>query len=99
MSVEPVHRPRPVIGPLGEIMSLSSLPPPNLKRWVPRRKAEVVCAVEGGLLSLEDALRRYNITLEEFVSWQRSVERSGLGGLRVTKTQHYRDLYDQRMKY
>ncbi|MFC4256703.1 DUF1153 domain-containing protein [Altererythrobacter xixiisoli] len=99
MSVQQSCQSPPVIGPLGEIMSLSSLPPRNLKRWVPRRKAEVVCAVEGGLLTMDEALERYSITLEEFVGWQRSVDRSGMNGLRVTKIQHYREIYDQRLKY
>jgi hypothetical protein len=39
-------------------MSLDDLPPPNTKRWVIRRKAEVVAGVRSGLISLEDACRR-----------------------------------------
>jgi hypothetical protein len=35
-------RPAQVIGPLGEPLTLDSLPPPNTTRWVVRRKAEVV---------------------------------------------------------
>ena len=47
-------RPAMVIGPLGEPLSLDSLPPPSTTRWVVRRKAEVVAAVNGGLLTIED---------------------------------------------
>ena len=92
-------RPAQVIGPLGEPLTLSSLPPPGTTRWVVRRKAEVVSAVNGGLLSINDACERYDLTLEEFASWQRAVDRSGMPGLRVTRIQHYRDLYERQQKY
>ena len=83
-------RPAQVIGPLGEPLSLADLPSPKTKRWVVRRKAEVVAAVRGGLISLDDACRRYTLTVEEFLSWQRSIERHGLAGLRATRVQQYR---------
>ena len=35
-------RPAQVIGPLGEPLTLESLPPRGTTRWVVRRKAEVV---------------------------------------------------------
>ena len=69
---------------------MNDLPPPNTTRWVIRRKAEVVVAVRGGLLSLEDACRRYTLTVEEFLAWQRAIERFGLPGLRATRVQQYR---------
>jgi hypothetical protein len=92
-------RPAQVIGPLGELLTVADLPPPNTRRWVVRRKAEVVAAVNGGLLSIDDVLERYGLTLEEFASWQRAVDRSGMQGLRVTRIQHYRDLYERQLKY
>ena len=92
-------RPAQVIGPLGEPLTLGSLPAPGTSRWVVRRKAEVVSAVNGGLLSINDACERYDLTLEEFASWQRAVDRSGMPGLRVTRIQHYRDLYERQQKY
>ncbi|MGX7951294.1 CtrA inhibitor SciP [Tsuneonella sp. HG249] len=92
-------RPAQVIGPLGEALGIDDLPPANTKRWVVRRKAEVVAAVNGGLLSIDDVLERYGLTLEEFASWQRAVDRSGMQGLRVTRIQHYRDLYERQLKY
>ena len=66
------HRPRVkyVIGPDGSPLTIADLPPPTTKRWVIRRKAEVVAAVRGGLLSLEEACARYTLTVEEFLSWQ-----------------------------
>ena len=79
-----------VMGPNGEWLSVSDLPAPDTKRWVPRRKAEVVAAVRGGILSLDDACERYALTVEEFLSWQRNVERYGLQGLRATHQQQDR---------
>lgn len=79
-----------VIGPTGAPLTLKDLPPPNTGRWVIRRKAEVVAAVRGGLISLEDALARYHLTAEEFTAWQRSIDRHGLAGLRTTRLQQYR---------
>ena len=92
-------RPAMVIGPLGEPLTIESLPAPQTTRWVVRRKAEVVAAVNGGLLSIDEVCARYNLTLEEFASWQRAVDRSGMQGLRVTRIQHYRDLYERQLKY
>ncbi len=79
-----------VIGPDGSPLTIADLPPPATKRWVIRRKAEVVAAVRGGLLSLEDACKRYRLTVDEFLSWQRSIDRHGLAGLRATRVQDYR---------
>ena len=79
-----------VIGPDGSPLTVADLPPPDTKRWEIRRKAEVVAAVRGGLISLDDACRRYTLTVEEFLSWQRSIERHGLAGLRATRVQQYR---------
>jgi hypothetical protein len=92
-------KPAQVIGPLGEPLTLDSLPPPSTTRWVVRRKAEVVAAVNGGLLTIDEVCERYGLTLEEFASWQRAVDRSGMQGLRVTRIQHYRDLYERQLKF
>jgi len=81
---------RYVIGPTGAPLTLSDLPPSETQRWVIRRKAEVVAAVNGGLLSLEDACDRYRLTSEEFATWQQSIDRYGMAGLRTTRLQQYR---------
>jgi len=83
-------RQQPVIGPLGKQMSLEDLPAPSTKRWVIRRKAEVVAGVRGGLLTLDEACNRYNLTVDEFRSWQRLLESHGVKGLRTTKIKKYR---------
>jgi hypothetical protein len=69
---------------------IEDLPPPGIKRWVIRRKAEVVAAVRSGVISLEEACQRYTLSVEEFLSWQRSIDRHGLRGLRTTRLQDYR---------
>jgi hypothetical protein len=88
---EVTHGPATAIGPGGAPMSRDDLPPPTLKRWITRRKAEVVTAVRAGLIGLDEACARYDITVEEFLSWQRLLEDHGLKGLRVTRLQDYRD--------
>ena len=82
-----------VIGPDGSPLTITDLPPSNTRRWVIRRKAEVVAAVRGGLLSLDEACQRYTLTVEEFLSWQCSIDEHGLAGLRTTRIQQYRHWY------
>jgi len=95
MSVDQQAEDAPVRGPQGMPITLSDLPPPGTKRWVIRRKAEVVAAVRAGLISLEAACERYTLSEEEFASWQRLIDRHGLRGLRVTRLQDYREGAEQ----
>ena len=74
----------------------TALPPPNTKRWVVRRKAAVVAAVRTDVITLEEACRRYQLSKEEFLAWQRAFEVHGLPGLRSTRIQSYRDLHSRR---
>jgi Protein of unknown function (DUF1153) len=69
---------------------MRSLPSDNTKRWVARRKAAVVGAVRCGELTLEQACQRYQLSEEEFRSWERAYDIHGLAGLRVTRFQQYR---------
>jgi hypothetical protein len=73
------------VGAHAPVVTLADLPPPETRRWVARRKAEVVGAVQAGLLPLEEALRLYRLTLEEFASWQRAMLRYGLTGLKASR--------------
>ena len=79
-----------VMGPDGNPLTLDDLPPASTTRWVIRRKAEVVAAVRGGLLTIDDACARYKLSQEEFEGWRASIERHGMPGLRTTRIQHYR---------
>ena len=83
-----------VVGPLGERLTLESLPSQNA-RWTARRKAEVVAAVHGGMLEVADACKYYMISLEEFDTWARGIERGGLRALRSTYAQKNRSLMTQ----
>ncbi|HTT96768.1 MAG TPA: DUF1153 domain-containing protein [Rhizomicrobium sp.] len=60
----------------------ASLPPNNAMRWTAVRKAQVVAAVAGGVLTLEEARQRYALSLEEFLSWQQSLARGDTRGVR-----------------
>ena len=79
-----------VIGPDGEKMTIADLPAPDTRRWVPRRKARVVAAVEGGLITEQEALERYAISEEEYECWKAAMSRFGMRGLCVTKINHVR---------
>jgi hypothetical protein len=76
--------------------ALTELPSPDTKRWVVRRKAVVVHAVRDGAISLQEACRRYRLSVEEFLAWQRAIERYGIPGLRATRLQIYRDTDEAR---
>ncbi len=81
---------RQAIGPEGRPVTLDSHLPADIKRWVMYRKAEVVAAVRDGLISRSEVCQRYRMSLEEFLSWERLIDRHGMRGLRVTRLQEYR---------
>ena len=74
-----------VVGPEGLLLTLANLPSQNA-RWVPRRKAEVVIAVSGGMLTMAEACERYAISSDEFTEWERAYARGGLLRLRNRRT-------------
>jgi len=81
----------------GEVLMCTSgttidLPPADTKRWVARRKAEVVAAVRSGGIGLEEACHRYGLSEEEFLAWERGIENYGVPGLRTTRLQIYYDV-------
>ncbi len=85
---------RAVPGPLGNPLTLAQLPPPDTRRWVVRRKAEVLAAVAGGLLGRAEACLRYGISDEELSLWEHAVACAGVPGLRVTRVQIYRSVFE-----
>ena len=85
-----LSRQLPVLGPAGRPITMADLPPPGTKRWVMRRKAEVVAGVRAGLITLEEACERYKLSVEEFLSWQKLIDDYGMRGLRATRVQKYR---------
>jgi hypothetical protein len=43
-----------------------------------------VAAVRGGLLTFDEACARYALAMEELISWQGALQKSGMRGLRIT---------------
>lgn len=72
------------------VPSLSDLPAPDTRRWDSKRKALVVAAVRAGVLSIEQATDIYDMSIEEFLSWQLLYERYGASGLTVKHAHQYR---------
>lgn len=73
---------------------LDKLPSSKTRRWVMRRKAQVVSAVRDGLLSFNEACERYHLSEEEFKSWAHLLDNHGVHGLRATRIQEYRSQED-----
>jgi hypothetical protein len=48
-------------------------------------------AVRGGWVAIDEACQRYNLSIDEFVAWERDIDRNGVPGLRTTRYQIYRD--------
>jgi len=84
------------LSPNGRLMTLDDLPPPDTERWVIRRKAEVVAGVRCGLITLDQACRRYQLSVDEFRSWEALLKTHGLPGLRVTRAKKYRPAHSKR---
>ena len=88
-----IHKSSAQLYQLKQPVNSVDLPPAGVTRWVPSRKAQVVSAVRNGILSLNEACERYALTVEEFSSWQRAIERFGLSGLRATRAKQYRQTH------
>ncbi|WP_316016099.1 DUF1153 domain-containing protein [Roseobacter sp. HKCCA0434] len=74
----------------GRTIARTDLPPPDTRRWVARRKAIVVAAVDGGMITEEEACDLYALSGEELAQWRDALTRHGLNALRVTSLQRYR---------
>ena len=69
---------------------MRELPSPG-QRWTVRRKAALIEAVRGGRLAIDEACRRYALSVDEFLAWERDMDRNGVPVLRSTRYQIYRD--------
>lgn len=83
--MSPTPRLKTIIGPNGRPLTLGDLPPVRPNRWFPSHKANVVAAVRGGLITAEQACKRYKLTVEEFTRWQQAFESHGVAGLKVAR--------------
>lgn len=89
MFVKKTDKPRIVTLPDGRILTIADLPL-TTSRWVARRKETVVLAVEHGLVSREEVLRRYGLSEEEFDGWVSAIRRYGRAALKVTAIKSFR---------
>jgi hypothetical protein len=78
--------------PDGTKLTRSDLPPANTQRWVARRKAVVVAAVDHGLIGSKEACDLYRLSEEELDLWRDAVRKHGAAALRVAAIQKYRQL-------
>lgn len=90
MYLKKVDGPRSVTLADGSVMTLADLPPANTRRWVASRKAAVVRAVAYGLITQGDALKKYQISNDEFQEWVKAVSEHGEDALKATTLQKYR---------
>jgi hypothetical protein len=56
----------------GNPITIADLPPAGIRRWTAYRKVILVNAVRYRLISLEDALKRYRMSREEFREYERA---------------------------
>lgn len=90
MYLKKLEGPRAVTLPDGTTMTQADLPPATTSRWVASRKLAVVRGVLYGLVSKDDACRRYDLSEEEFAEWVRAVSLHGQDALKATALQLYR---------
>lgn len=57
---------------------------PSAVRWCASRKAEVLRRLRAGELTLNEALARFNLTLEEVDAWQMAERKAGREGLKAS---------------
>lgn len=105
MDASAAHPPKndePAVVAMGEteaqvfVDTFDDLPPVDTTRWVASRKAAVLVAIAGGRLSRAAACARYRISEAELRLWERAVECAGVPGLRVTRVQIYREVFEAR---
>jgi hypothetical protein len=50
----------------------------------------------GGWVPIEEACRQYKLSVDEFLAWERDIDRYGVPGLRTTRYQIYRNTQKRR---
>ncbi|MFS4439272.1 DUF1153 domain-containing protein [Paracoccaceae bacterium GXU_MW_L88] len=90
MYVRKVAGPVSVRGLNGELITRADLPPEDTVRWVAGRKAIVVAAVQGGMLTEEEACEKYSLSADELAEWMTLASEHGSAALKTTKIKNYR---------
>jgi hypothetical protein len=78
------------------LSAVDRMPPSDTKRWVASRKADVVRGIREGVVSRMEACTRYKLSDEELRLWERAIDAAGTPGLRVTRVQVYREVFESR---
>ena len=63
---------------------VNNLPSANTIRWTTQR-VEIVAAVRNGHLTQDEACKRYRLSAEEFLHWERVIAAHGLRGLKAKR--------------
>ncbi|QYE34436.1 DUF1153 domain-containing protein [Polymorphobacter megasporae] len=78
------------------LSAVDRMPPSDTKRWVASRKADVVRGIREGVVTRTEACTRYSLSDEELRLWERAIDAAGTPGLRVTRVQVYREVFESR---
>ena len=89
-----VGRPARVIGWDGRPLTFNDLPARDV-RWNKKRKAQIVAAVRGNLLSFDEAERRYGLSPGEFIAWERELIAAAAARRRAIERREFRVLARQ----
>ena len=69
--------------PDGSVISRGDLPATDTTRWTAARKALVVDAIGAGILDKTEAIKLYDLSLDELREWTRARQRGGVAALRA----------------
>jgi hypothetical protein len=69
----------------GNVIAPYDLPPARGARWTPMRKVDLIAAILGGVITLDDAKARYALTTEELSEWRRGLAAGGVKGLKASR--------------
>ncbi|WP_438956871.1 DUF1153 domain-containing protein [Cognatiyoonia sp.] len=72
------------------MLTRADLQPFETSRWVASRKAAIMMAVTSGLIKRDEALERYELTVEEYTEWERAIAKHGVRALKTTALQRHR---------
>lgn len=92
MYLKRTHLPHEVTLSTGQTINRSELPDPKTRRWVASRKAVVVAAVKGQLISEKEACEMYGLSSEELDEWCLAVATHGERALKATSLQKFRQI-------
>ena len=69
----------------GNVIAPYDLPPAQGARWTPMRKVDLIAAILGGVITLDEAKARYALTTEELSEWRRGLAAGGVKRLKASR--------------